>query len=158
MASPFSRLMALAGPARAIKLMTLYPPYVGAGVVVDDVSADMRSVTVSLRAWPWNQNAVGTHFGGSLYSLCDPWFMLLLMARLGRDFIVWDKAATIHFERPGRGRVHAVFAIDAATEAQIRRGIDEQGKVNPTLTATVNDEAGTVVCRVEKVLSIRRKR
>ncbi len=158
MAPPFLRLMALVGPARALKLMTLYPPYVGAGVVVDDVAADLRSVAVSLRAWPWTQNAVGTHFGGSLYSLCDPWFMLLLMARLGPDFVVWDKAATIHFVRPGRGRVSATFAIDPTTEDEIRRGVDDAGKVNPTLTATVNDSAGSVVCRVEKVLSIRRKR
>ena len=155
--SRFSWVIDWVGPVRALKLMALYPPYLGAGVRVDAVDVDLRSVSVSMALHRWNMNAVGSHFGGSLYSLCDPWFMLLLIARLGPDFIVWDKSATIDFIAPGRGRVSAHFAISAEQEQEIRDTVAREGKIRPTLTALVKAEDGSVVCRVEKTLSIRRK-
>lgn len=54
---------------------------------------------------------MGTHFGGSLYAMCDPFYMWILMENLGKDFIVWDKAATIRFKKPGTGTVNAEFEI-----------------------------------------------
>lgn len=157
MTTPFQRLAGVIGPARSLRLMGLYPPYLGAGVRIDHVDDDLASVTVSLGMYPWNRNAVGTHFGGSLYSLCDPWFMFLLMTRLGPGFIVWDKAATIQFLRPGRGRVTAHFAISVDEEAGVRAAVASNGKTNPVFSTTVKSEAGEDVCRVEKVLSVRRK-
>ena len=45
----------------------------------------------------WNANDVGTHFGGSLFAMTD--------AFLGSDYVVWDKAASIGYRKPGRGTV-----------------------------------------------------
>ncbi|MDP2344792.1 MAG: YiiD C-terminal domain-containing protein [Deltaproteobacteria bacterium] len=154
--SRFGRVVDVVGPARALKLMQLYPPYLGAGVRVDDVDPELRFVTVSMRLTRWNRNAVGVHFGGSLYSLCDPWFMLLLMSRLGRGFTVWDKRAVIEFKRPGRGRVSARFAVDDAWLADLRLELERTGKAAPVLSADVVDDEGVVVCRVEKLLTVRR--
>ncbi len=156
--SRFGRVVAALGPKNALRMMQLYPPYVGAGVRVDDIADDLSAITVSMRLRPWNTNAVGSHFGGSLYSLCDPWFMLLLMARLGDGFIVWDKSARIEFLKPGRGKVSARFDVSGDVEDAIRTAVARDGKTNPVLTALVKDEAAVVVCRVEKTLSIRRKR
>ncbi len=155
--SRFSLVVDAIGPARAVKLMSLYPPYLGAGVRVDDVDPQLRSVSVSMRLTRWNKNAVGTHFGGSLYSLCDPWFMLLLMARLGPDFIVWDKRAVIEFRSPGRGRVKAHFVVDDAWLAELRAEVERSGRAEPVLHAEVTNDDGGVVCRVEKVISVRKK-
>jgi acyl-coenzyme A thioesterase PaaI-like protein len=141
--------------ARWLKLiLNLYPPYVGAGVRVTAVAADFHRADVRMALRPWNRNYVGTHFGGSLFSMVDPFYMLMLMNILGRRYTVWDKAATIRFRRPGRGTVRARFEIPPERVAEIRRAADAGEKVEATFTVDVVDGAGEVVAQVEKVLSI----
>jgi acyl-coenzyme A thioesterase PaaI-like protein len=141
---------------RLIRLLNLYPPYLGAGIRVR-VSPDFRTFEVRMRLRRWNRNYVGTHFGGSLYSMCDPFFMLILMENLGRGYVVWDKAATIRFRRPGKGTVRAVFHIPAERIAEIRSAADRDGKVEPTFHVDVVNEQGEVVADVEKLVYVRRK-
>lgn len=142
---------------RLFRWMGVYPPYLGAGVRVRDVSADLRSFTVEMPLRPWNRNYVGTHFGGSLYSLADPWFMLILIENLGERFVVWDKAASIRFRRPGRGTVRARFEIGADQIEAIRTEAEAKGRAEPVFTAVITDEAGETVAEVEKRISVRRK-
>jgi acyl-coenzyme A thioesterase PaaI-like protein len=137
-------------------LLNLYPPYLGAGVRVR-VSPDFRTFEVRMRLRRWNANYVGTHFGGSLYAMCDPFFMLILIEHLGRGYVVWDKAAAIRFRRPGRGTVRATFHIPAEQVAEIRAAADRGGKVEPAFRVDVLDEKGQVVAEVEKLLYVRRK-
>src|SRR5512134_3369734 len=118
-ASPWRRVLAAVPKHRLFRLMGLYPPYLGAGVRVRDVSPDLRAFGVEMRLRPWNRNYVGTHFGGSLFALADPWFMLILIEHLGSAYAVWDKAASIRFVRPGRGTVRARFEIPAERIAEI---------------------------------------
>jgi hypothetical protein len=142
-------------------LMNFYPPYLGAGVRVrlapaaDGVS---EAIAVRMRLRFWNRNLLGTHFGGSLYSMCDPFFVILLLHELGAGYVVWDKAATIAFRRPGRGTVSAAFSIPAATVADIRAAADRGETLEPTFEVTVVDGAGEVVAVVEKRLYVRRRR
>lgn len=150
------RVASWVGPHRLLRALWLYPPYLGAGVRVRSAAPDLSRVEVELRLAPWNRNYVGTHFGGSLYSMCDPFFMLMLMSRLGPGYVVWDKAASIEFVRPGRGRVSATFALAADRVAEIRRAADAGEKVLPRFVVTVVDEAGEAVARIEKVLYVRR--
>lgn len=148
--------MARSGKRWLIRLLSLYPPYLGAGVRVR-VSPDFRTFEVRMKLRWWNRNYVGTHFGGSLYTMCDPFFMLILFEHLGRDYIVWDKAATIRFRRPGRGTVRATFHIPEERVAEIRAAADRDGKVEPSFRVEVVDERGEVVAEVEKLLYVRRK-
>lgn len=144
--------------ARWFKLiLNLYPPYLGAGVRVTAVSPDYRTVDVRMALRPWNRNALGTHFGGSLFSMVDPFYMLMLIELLGRGYVVWDKAATIRFRRPGRGTVRARFEIPPERVEEIRRAADAQGKVEATFTVNVVDAKGEVVAEVDKLLSVRRR-
>ncbi len=106
----------------------------------------------------WNRNYVGTHFGGSLYSMCDPFFMLILLERLGPEFIVWDKAASIRFRRPGKGTVSARFHISDERVAEIRQEVLEEGVVEPTFRTEVLNQEGKVVAEVEKLLYVRLKK
>ena len=140
-----------------LRLLNFYPPYLGAGVRIRHIAQDLRTFQVEMKLRWWNRNYVGTHFGGSLYAMCDPFFMLILMEGLGRDFIVWDKSAQIHFRRPGRGTMRANFHISEERIEAIRRQALSQGKVEPTFEVEVLDEAGQVVARVEKLLYVRRK-
>ncbi len=138
-------------------LISIYPPYLGAGVRVTHVATDFSSLEVRMRLHLWNQNYVGTQFGGSLYSMTDPFLMLMLMEQLGRSYVVWDKAASIRFRRPGRGTVRARFEMPAARVEEIRRAADAGEKVEPRFTIEIKDDAGEVVAEVEKLLHVRRK-
>jgi hypothetical protein len=139
-----------------IRLLNFYPPYLGAGIRVR-ASADFRTFEVRMRLRWWNRNYVHTHFGGSLYSMCDPFFMLILMDHLGRGYVVWDKAATVRFRRPGKGMVRATFHIPAERVEEIRAEADRDGKVEPVFRVDVVNEKGDVVAEVEKLLYVRRK-
>lgn len=105
----------------------------------------------------FNRNDVGTHFGGSLYSMTDPFFMLMLINILGPEFIVWDQAARITFHRPGRGTVRARFVLTDENIEAIRREAESGQPVRPRFTIQVVDEEGKVVVEVEKVLYVRKK-
>ncbi|GAC1031583.1 hotdog fold domain-containing protein [Pseudomonas sp. No.21] len=137
--------------------LNIYPPYLGAGVRVRQISADFRLVRVKLALGWYNRNYVGTQFGGSLYSMTDPFFMLMLMNLLGRDYIVWDKAASIDFVSPGKGPVYAEFRIDDALLARIRQHTADGEKYLPELHVDVHDGDGTLVARVHKTLYVRLK-
>ncbi len=147
--------------ARKAKLLrwglNLYPPYLGAGVRVKHIRADFRQATVSMGLNRLNRNYVGTHFGGSLYSMVDPFFMLLLLESLGSDYFVWDKAAHIDFVSPGKGRVHAHFAISDALLAEIAERTAGGDKYLPELCVDVLGDDGELVARVHKTLYVRRK-
>ena len=93
------------------RAVNFWPPFLGAGIRVERVASDMKSVDVEMKLRWWNANYVGTHFGGSLFAMTDAFYMLMLMANLGRDYIVWDKAASIRYRRPGKGTVHAEFRL-----------------------------------------------
>lgn len=137
--------------------MHLWPPYLGAGIRVARSTPDWREIDVEMKLRSWNRNFVGTHYGGSLYSMADPFYMLMLIENLGPDYIVWDKTATIRFRKPGKGKVRAEFRLTEAEIAGIREKADTQDKVEPIFTVEVKDEAGVVVAQVEKVLHVRRK-
>jgi len=146
----------MAAPTWLLRMMSFYPPYLGAGIRVK-ASPDLRTFEVRMKLRFWNRNYVGTHFGGSLYTMCDPFFMLILMEALGRGYVVWDKAAAIRFLRPGRGTVKATFHIPQERIDEIRAAADAGGKVEPTFEVSVMDEQGQVVAEVEKLLYVRRK-
>jgi hypothetical protein len=138
-----------------LRAINVWPPFFGAGIRVRWRSNQAVDVEMKLRFW--NRNYVGTHYGGSLYSMADPFYMLMLMENLGRDYIVWDKAASIRFRKPGKGRVKAEFRLSDAQLDEIREKLKLQEKYEPTFTVEVKDEAGEVVAEVQKVLHIRRK-
>jgi hypothetical protein len=105
----------------------------------------------------WNSNYVGTHYGGSLYSMTDPFYMLMLIENLGRDYVVWDKSATIRFRKPGTGTMSASFRLSEQQICDIRHELETKDKIEPTFRVEVQDETGNVVAEIEKVLHIRKK-
>lgn len=87
--------------------------------------------------------------------MCDPFFALILMQHLGRDYTVWDKAASIQFLKPGKGTVRATFHIPSEQITELRAQTDREGKIEPLFTVEVIDEQGEVVAKVEKQLYVR---
>src|SRR5215467_3788676 len=137
--------------------VNLYPPFLGAGIRVKHVSTDMKSFDVEMKLRWWNANYVGTHFGGSLFAMTDPFYMLMVMANLGADYVVWDKAATIRYRRPGKGTVRAEFRLTDSQIDDIREKLKTLIKYEPVFKVDVKDEQGTVIAEVEKLLYVRKK-
>lgn len=137
--------------------INLWPPFLGAGIRVKRIAADMKAIDVEMKLRWWNANYVGTHFGGSLFAMTDAFYMLMLMANLGSDYIVWDKAATIRYKKPGRGTVRAEFRLNDSQIDDIREKLKTLTKYEPVFTVEVRDKSGLVIAEVEKLLHVRRK-
>ncbi|GAB1596331.1 DUF4442 domain-containing protein [Lysobacter sp. PAGU 2638] len=144
--------------ARSLRhVLNLWPPFLATGIHVTHLADDWRHARVELRLRPWNRNAVGTHFGGSLFAMTDPFWMLLVMRGMGRDYFVWDRAGEIDFDKPGRGVVHAEFRVDDALLDDIRAQTADGAKHLRWFETPVIDADGQTVARVRKQLYVRRK-
>jgi hypothetical protein len=137
--------------------MGWWPPFLGAGISVRSISDDFREATVVLKLGWFNRNYVGTHFGGSLYTMTDPFFMIMLLQNLGGDYLVWDKSGSIEYVAPGRGTVSAHFRLTEERIAEIKAQAASGEKVLPEFAIDVTDEAGGIVARVRKILYVRLK-
>jgi acyl-coenzyme A thioesterase PaaI-like protein len=138
-------------------LFNLWPPFLFYGIHVTRLDAGWRGAEVELRLRPWNRNYVGTHFGGSLFAMTDPFWMILVMRALGPDYVVWDKAAEIEFVKPGRGTVRCRFQLDEALLEDLRAAAAGGDKVLRWLDCPVLDARGEPVARVRKQLYVRLK-
>ena len=137
--------------------LNLWPPFLFSGIHVTRLSEDYRHAEVELRMRPWNRNYVRTHFGGSLFAMTDPFWMLLTLNAIGRDYYVWDQAGSIEVVKPGRGTVHAQFDLDDATLQELRDAAAGGQKVLRWFDNDIIDRDGEVVARVRKQLYVRRK-
>lgn len=145
-------------PATFFRLaINAWPPFVGAGIRVMQTSGDYRYMKVKLALGWYNRNYVGTQFGGSLYAMVDPFYMLMVMKNLGSGYIVWDKSAEIRFRRPGREPVWAEFHLTREHLDGIEKEVAHHGKSEPKFTLEIKDSSGEVVAIVQKTLSVRAK-
>lgn len=135
----------------------LWPCYRGTGARVTHIASDWREVRVRLPLSWRTRNYVGTIFGGSLYAAVDPFYMIMLMKNLGPDYVVWDKAATVRFRKPGRTPLHAVFHLDDAELEEIRRVLAEHSKVDRSYTLHLVDRNGTIHTTVDKTIYVSRR-
>lgn len=140
------------------RLFNLWPPYLGSGIEVIEGSEDFRYIKTCLKRRWYNLNYVGTSYGGSLYSMTDPFYMFMLINILGNDYIVWDKGAHIDFVRPGKSHVYAEFKITDEILEDIREKTKEGRKYIFELPVDVVDTQGELVASVKKTLYVREKR
>jgi len=139
------------------RLVNFWPPLFFTGIKATHISPDFRHIEVVLKLRWYNRNFVGTQFGGSLFAMTDPWYMLMLVHNLGPDYFVWDKSAHIDFIAPGRAAVKAVFRVDDDLLERIYAHTAEGKKYLPTFTVDVVDTEGHVVARVHRTLYVRAK-
>jgi acyl-coenzyme A thioesterase PaaI-like protein len=145
-------------PSRLLRWrFNLVPAYRGTGARVAYIAADFREARIRLPLSWRTRNVVGTIFGGSLYGAVDPIFMIMLMKILGSDYIVWDKAATIRFRKPGKSTLHATFTIDEPELDAIRAATATGHSVDRTYHVELVDAAGIVHAEIEKVIYVKRR-
>lgn len=156
--NPLVKFLSFLPPHRFFYLLSVWPPYLGAGIRVREVSPQVRRFVITHRLNLFTQNFVGTAFGGTLYAMCDPWYMFILLQNLGKDFIVWDKGAKIHFKKPGKGSLRAVFELSSEEIERVRAEAMRLGKIEPIYLCQVVDAEGVVVAEVEKLMYVRWKK
>jgi len=139
-------------------LLNRYAPYRGAGIEIDKVDLANYHIRIKMPLTRKNQNIVGVHFGGSLYSMVDPFYMLILMHHLGSKYIVWDKSASIQFLSPGRGTVYADIRLDSTEIDRIKQLAENHEPVYRNYNLNIFDESGVRIAEVQKIVYIRRKK
>ena len=143
---------------RFLRWINWWPPFLGMGIKVRRISEDSREVDVEMVQRFWNTNYVGVHFGGSLFAMTDPFYMLMLMENLGPQYIVWDKAASIRFRKPAKGTVRAEFRLTEEQIDGVRLAAETQTKVEPVFVVQIIDRDGEVVAEAERTLHVRKKK
>jgi hypothetical protein len=138
-------------------LLNLYPPYLGAGVRVRYIAEDWKELHVTMSCRWFNRNAVSTHFGGSLYSMVDPHLMLLLMQLLGRDYLIWDKAAAIDFVKASKKPVTSIIKLSDQDIEDIRANTRTGEKYLPEFLLELRDQDNQLIATIKKTLYVRRK-
>ncbi|MBW1616274.1 MAG: DUF4442 domain-containing protein [Deltaproteobacteria bacterium] len=139
-------------------LLNIYPPYWGTGILIKKIAPDYKKIIVTMKQTWYNGNYVKTHFGGSLFAMTDPFYMLMLIQILGKNYLVWDKTARIEFIKPGKGTVTAEFII---TESQIKKIIENTAngeKYLPEFSLPIKDQKGDTVAIVSKTIYVRKKK
>ena len=145
-------------PSRLKLWVNWWPPFLFGGVRVLEISHDWRRARVQLKLRWYNRNYVGTQFGGLLFAMTDPFWMIMVMECLGSDYVVWDKAAEIEFVAPGRSDVFADFQVLDEDLAELRAAAAGGSKVLRWFAVDVRAADGSLVARVRKQLYVRLKR
>jgi acyl-coenzyme A thioesterase PaaI-like protein len=131
--------------------------YRGTGARLRYIAADWSEVRLDIPLSWRTRNYVGTIFGGSMYAAVDPIYMIMLIRRLGPEFVVWDKAATILFKKPGRETLRARFTVTDEELAAIRAELDLQRSADRTYMVELVDGSGTICATVEKLIYVRKR-
>lgn len=135
-----------------------YPCYRRTGARVTYVARDYSEVHIKLPLNWRTRGYWGTMFGGSMYGAIDPVLLVMLARRLGPDYIVWDKAATIDFRRPGRETLFARFRVGDGEIAELRRALAQEPKLERSYELELTDAAGIVHAAFTKTLHFRRRK
>ena len=139
-----------------MKFLSFWPPYFFSGIKVISVNDSFTKIDVCMKHRFWNTNYVGSHFGGSLYSMCDPFYMFILLHHL-KGHIIWDKGASFVFKKPGYGPMYVTFEISSNTIDQLRCEAEKSFSISPIFKTRVRDQNDDTIIELEKVLYIKKK-
>lgn len=143
--------------SRLRRMMNIWFPFLFTGIHITKFSEDFRHVTVELRSRWYNRNYVGTHFGGSLFAMTDPFWMIMILHTIGKEYVVWDKAGEIEFVKPGRGVVTAEFKLEESMLDELRQAAAGNEKVLRWFDIPVTNSEGELVAKVRKQIYVRLK-
>jgi hypothetical protein len=138
-------------------LMNWYPMYFGTGGKILFWSDDSKEVHLRLKLSLWTYNYVGTIFGGSMFAASDPFYMIMLMNNLGKDYVVWDKSAQIRFRKPAKQTLYAKYTLDTPLLDSIRQEIAEKQEIDKIFRIQWVDKNGVVYSEIERACYIANK-
>lgn len=136
---------------------SLYPPFLGAGIKVVKVDQKFQYLRVELNLNPFNKNYIGTHFGGSLFSMTDPFYMLMFLKNLGNQYIVWDKSAKIEFIKATKEDVYAEFFLSEEEIQNVIQHLETKRSLEKTYAVEIKTiKKNELIAKVERVLYFRK--
>jgi acyl-coenzyme A thioesterase PaaI-like protein len=139
------------------RMLNIWPPFLFSGISILDISKDFRHAKVRLKKKAVTSNYVGTLFGGSLFAMTDPFYMLMIMKNLGSQYIVWDKSSEIEYVSPGKATVFAEFFVSDSDIDEIKREVENNGKYLKWFDVDIKTVDGTLVAIVKKQIYVRKK-
>ena len=144
-------------PHTVLKIIRFWPPLLASGISVESMNDDLSIVTVQMKQYFFNTNYVGSHYGGSIFSMTDPFYMFMLLHHLKNDHVIWDQSANIDFIKPAKGTIRATFTLNSNVIENIRKQCLENFNFKPKFEVNVYDEENQIVAKVSKTLYVRRK-
>ncbi len=135
----------------------LWPPLLFSGIKIQHISPDFRHIKVKLKLRFWNANYVGTAYGGSIFSMTDAFFMVMLLKNLGNEYIVWDKAASIKYLKPGKTDLHVEYKVSQEDIDAIKAYLEAEEKMDWLRQVIVHDANGEHIADVTRILYIRKR-
>ncbi len=139
------------------RMLNIWPPFFFSGISILEISRDFRYARVRLKKTMLTSNYVGTLFGGSLFAMTDPFYMVMVMRNLGKGYIVWDKRSEIEYVSPGKSTVYAEFHLSDDELNEIKREVATSGKYLKWFDVDIKTADGTVVAIVKKQIYVRQK-
>ncbi|WP_162599957.1 DUF4442 domain-containing protein [Nocardioides solisilvae] len=133
-----------------------WPTFAAQRITVEEIAPDWTRAVVRADLTPENANFFGTAFGGTLFSMIDPFVVILAAQQLGPAYVVWDKAVEIDFLRPGTGPVTARVEMPVEQVERLREETAEGKRVLRVFPVDLVADDGTVVARQERTLYVRR--
>ncbi len=134
-----------------------FPAYRGTGARITHIAGDWCKVRIKLPLNWRTRNYVGTIYGGSMYGAVDPIYMLMLIKVLGPEYVVWDKAASLRFKKPGTSTLSAKFVLKEEEISAIKDALSSAPSVERVYLVELVDAEGVVHASIEKTVYIRRK-
>ena len=142
---------------RARWVYNLVPAIRRTGMRITYIGSDWMEVKIKLPLNWKTRNYHGTLFGGSMYAAIDPAYLVMLSKILGKDYMVWDKAATIRFRKPAKTTMYATFLLDHEEINSIKSTLQQQKKVDRVYKVDLTDKNGIIHASFEKTLHILKK-
>lgn len=141
-----------------LKFANFWPPFLFSGIKIEKKAQDFRHVVVRLKFRFYNANYVNTQFGGTMFMMTDPFYMIMLIRNLGREYLVWDKAATINYLKPGKTDLIAEFTLSDEELEHIRSEVREKGKTDWTKRVEIKNIHNEIVATVDRTINIKLKK
>jgi acyl-coenzyme A thioesterase PaaI-like protein len=132
----------------------LFPAYRGTGARIMNIEPDWSEISVKVPLNWRTRNYVGVIYGGSMYGAVDPLYMMMLLNRLDDEYVVWDKAASIDFKKPGRETLYGTCRITDEEIAAIEADLRDQESTERVYTVRLTDENGTVHAVIRKTVYV----
>ena len=144
-------------PTTVMKWFKYWPPFLSSGISVKEFDLDKGYVVSQLKPSRWNVNYYKTLYGGSLFSMCDPFYVFILAHKLGRGYYIWDLKAEISFLKATKKTVTARFEVSDEKAKEIISLAESGGRVEPVFKVQIVDTDGVVIAEVTKTLYVKKK-
>ncbi|MGA0956049.1 MAG: DUF4442 domain-containing protein [Burkholderiaceae bacterium] len=136
----------------------VFPAFRGTGGRLISVSPDFLTITARLR-YNWRtKNIMGSVYGGSLFAVTDGPHPIMLMAALGPESVVLDKAASIRYRKPAYEDLTVQFHFSPEEILEIEHRLQRENEFEYQVCMDLTGMDGSVFATVDRTLYVTTRR